>query len=33
MVALKFMANEEEWLREQEMRTVDGEKLDARHVV
>eukprot|EP01048_Picozoa_sp_COSAG05_P031583 COSAG05_NODE_11611_length_505_cov_0.736453_1_plen_118_part_00 len=33
MVALKFMRNKDEWLREQEMRTVDGEKLDARHVV
>ena len=32
-VALKFMRNKKEWLREQEMRTVDGEKLDASHVV
>ena len=33
-VALKLMANKEEWQREKEMRlTVDGQKLDPSHVV
>eukprot|EP01043_Picozoa_sp_COSAG02_P138662 COSAG02_NODE_77245_length_127_cov_35.107143_1_plen_34_part_01 len=32
MVALKFIANKEEWLRDQEMGKEEGDKLEARHV-